>query len=302
MSVLRLNLAVLVAATLLTGLTAAHAQNLAGPSAGSTVAAKPPAPLRVAVYAHEAPLIFKTGEKFSGVEAELARGLGEELGRPVQFVETTLNDLIPSLLDDRADIVMSGLSLSKLREVRVAFCVPYLRSGQVPLCRRGELATYNNNEAFFNLRSTIGVVGNTTADVLVRSEFTYAHVVTFPTLADAVAALRDKKSDLLILDYPLALWQNAENEASLALIPMFLNQEDYGWAVRKDDDALRTAANAYVAKIKESGKLTEIVRKWIPSAADGAIGPVPLPNAPDALPVPTVVTPSAAPASVVPAK
>src|ERR1700733_12561134 len=87
------------------GLGAAQAADSPAPLAGSAVPATPtsapapvvkaPAPLRIVVDSHAAPLIFKTGEKYSGLEAEFARGLGESLGRPVVFVEATPTNLIP---------------------------------------------------------------------------------------------------------------------------------------------------------------------------------------------------------------
>jgi ABC-type amino acid transport substrate-binding protein len=43
--------------------------------------------LRVGITPTYPPLIFKLGDKIAGVEVDLARKLGEELNRPVEFVE-----------------------------------------------------------------------------------------------------------------------------------------------------------------------------------------------------------------------
>ena len=86
-------------------------------------------------------------------------------------------------------------------------------------------------------------------------------------------ALLDKKVDLVLTDFPLALWQSAENEATLAVVPIFLTQEDLAWAFRKDDDVLRISANAYLAQIRRDGTLAAIIRKWLPMVADAAIAP-----------------------------
>jgi polar amino acid transport system substrate-binding protein len=251
--------------------------------AADTPAADAPAPLRVAVYPHAAPLIFKSGAKFSGLEAELARGLGEALGRPVVFVEVEWNDLIPALLDDRADIIMSGMSVTGLRQVRVAFCDPYLLTGQVPLCRADELPMYNNNPGLSNLRGDIGVVAGTTGDMLVNAQFAYAKRTPFATLGDAVQALLDKRVDLVITDYPIALWKSAEDETTVAVVPTLLTQETYAWAVRKDDEVLLANANAYLAQIRQNGRLSAIVRKWLPDVAGATI---PLRTIPGAGPTP----------------
>jgi polar amino acid transport system substrate-binding protein len=265
----------LLLAALVVGAVTAFAQ--AAPAPASTPAPapapKPPEPLRVAVYANAPPMIFKSGDKYSGIEAEFARGFAAALGRPVEFINVDWNDLVPALLDDRADIIMSGLSITTLRQVRVAFCDPYLRIGQVPLCRRGELALYGNNAALYNIRGSVGVVAGTTADLLLHEQFSYALRQTYPTLSETVQALLDKKVDLVLTDFPLALWQSAENEATLAVVPIFLTQEDLAWAFRKDDDVLRASANAYLAQIRRDGTLATIIRKWLPMVADAAIAP-----------------------------
>jgi len=254
------------------GASAQPASPVAAPNA------KNPAPLRVAVYPQSAPMIFKSGDNYTGIEADFARGLAAALGRPLQFVDCDWNDLITTVLDDKADIIMSGMSITGLRQVRVSFCFPYLRIGQVPLCRRGELALYGNNASLYNIRGVVGVVAGTTADLLAHEQFSYAQRETYPSLKDAVQGLLDKKADLVLTDFPLALWQSAENESALAVVPVFLTQEDLAWAVRKDDDALRAAANVYFLQIKENGQLEQIVRKWLPMMADGAIGPSTAPD------------------------
>jgi len=221
-------------------------------------------------------MIYKSGDKVSGLEAEFARGLGTALGRPIVFVEAQENLLIPDLLDDKADIVMSGMAISQLRLVRIAFCEPYLRIGQVALCRRSDLTVYANNANLQNMRDNIGVVNGSSGDILVGSQFGYATRKPYATLTDAVAALLARDVNLVITDYPTALWQSATNETTVAVIPNMLTQDDLAWAVRKDDDDLRAAANAYLAKLRATHTLDALVRKWLPessSTTDGTSAP-----------------------------
>jgi polar amino acid transport system substrate-binding protein len=251
------------------------------PTVSQALEPKATGSLRVAVDPHAPPFIYKSGEKYSGLEAEFARGLGEALNRPVVFVEASTENLIPLLLDDKADIIMSGYANNRLRQVRVAFCNPYLRVGQLVLCRRADLSIYSNNANLQNIRSDIGVVAGSTGDLLVGSQFSFAGRKPSATYDEAVKALLDKKVDLVLADYPVAIWESAQNEATVAIVPNMLSQEDMAWAVRKDDDALRAAANAYLEQLRLSGKLQQTVRKWVPDATAESIAPgsTPLPAA-----------------------
>ena len=264
-----------------------------GPAVSASAAAvpvKPAMPLRVAVDPHAAPLIFKTGERYSGLEAEFARGLGEALGRPVVFVEGTPANLINLLLSDKADVVMSGMAINRMRQVRAAFCDTYLRIGEVAVCRLVDMGVFKNNGNLLNLKTAIGVVAGSSGDVLVGEQFSYATRKAFVTNAEAMQALLDKKVDIVVTDYPEAVWESSENEAAIGVVPAFLNQEDLAWAVRKDDDALRTAANGFLEKQRASGALAALVRKWVPDATAESIAP--RPEAAPSAPVPAAGSPA----------
>jgi len=295
---MRKNFHYLASIILLTGVAFAQAPSVgtgSGATAGTVpaaatatstapVPAKLAAPLRVAVDPHAAPLIFKTGDKYSGLEADFARGLGEALGRPVVFVEGTPANLINLLLNDKADIVMSGMAINRMRQVRAAFCDAYLRIGEVAVCRLADIGVYKNNGNLVNLKTEVGVVAGSSGDVLVGEQFSFASRKSYVSNAAAMEALLDKKVDIVVTGYPEAIWENSENEAALGVVPTLLNQEDLAWAVRKDDDGLRAAANAYLEKQHAGGTLATMVRKWVPDATSDAIAP--RPAAPAAAPAP----------------
>src|SRR5206468_10265090 len=90
---------------------------------------KPGSPaLKVGITPEYPPLVFRQPDSTNGLEIELAKALGKELGRPIQFVVLEWEDQIPALLDRQTDIIMSGMSITKTRQLRVAFSKPYLQS------------------------------------------------------------------------------------------------------------------------------------------------------------------------------
>ncbi len=71
-----------------------------------------PGILRVGVSPDAPPLIFKQNDKISGLEAEMAMALADYLEKTAVFVEVPWEDQIPALLDNRTDIIMSGMSVT----------------------------------------------------------------------------------------------------------------------------------------------------------------------------------------------
>ena len=96
--------------------------------------------LRVGVTPDFPPLVFKQGNRVAGIEADLAMMLGEELGRPVKFVEMKWDEQIPALLEGKTDIIMSSMTVTRERQVRIAFSEPFLKSGLVAAVRADNVA------------------------------------------------------------------------------------------------------------------------------------------------------------------
>ena len=224
--------------------------------------------LRVGVTANAPPLVFRKGDKIQGLEADLAQELGTSLGKSVQFVDLKWEDLIPALLDNKIDIIMSGLSVTKMRKVRVAFTEPYLNSGLKAMIRGKDVSKYPSLIIFqFLSEPRVGVEKGTTADFLVQKVFKSTKRVLLSSPEKAAQALVKEKIDVFIHDAPVIWWLAAEKESDgLIPVPEFLTREDLAWAVRHEDKELLNSANNFISKMKNDGKLKAAINQWIPYA------------------------------------
>ena len=123
--------------------------------------------LRVGITPNAPPLIFKQGNGIVGLEADFAREFAKYLGKSPRFVELKWEDQIPALLENRIDIIMSGMTRTALREVRIAFTSRYLESGQMALIRREDAARFSTGFFSLTTSSAIGVIENTIGEYFV---------------------------------------------------------------------------------------------------------------------------------------
>ena len=231
---------------------------------GQVGAAAEMGPLRVGVTPVFPPIIQRDGGKIVGIEADFAAALGRELGRPIKFVEVKWDDQFSALAEDRIDIIMSSLSITRPRQFRAAFCKPYLVIGQMALVRRSEAYKYGIG---FPARpeGVIGVKKATTGDFLVQQEFPHARRKYFESGQQAARALTKKQIDLFICDSPTVWWLEGMNEEQgLLAVPVQLSEENLAWAVRKSDSALLESANQLLEKMQKSGESAAIIKRWIP--------------------------------------
>ena len=255
------------------------------PVEGPPTADRPPAPsqaareenpLRVGVSTNAPPLIYRQAADIVGLEAELAGEFAKFLGRPLRFVELPWQDQIPALLEGRTDIIMSGMSVTKQRSIRIAFSSPYYRTGQMALVRREDKSRFPTGYNGIvgqapSLR--FGVVKGTTGEQFVRKNFGSADKIrVYSTSREAVNALTTvfmvSRIDLLVHDGPILVMLAAEDESGkLYLIPDYLTEENLAWGMRKNDPQLLESANRFVEQLKQEGRLETIIKRWIPFAS-----------------------------------
>jgi len=230
-----------------------------------TIAAAPDL-LRVGVSTNAPPLIYIKNKKITGLEAELARKLGQFTGKRIKFVELKWEDQIPALENNRIDIIMSGMSITDGRQYRIAFANPYLRSGQILLVRLAEKAQFATGiYSLMNSSHIIGTVKDTTGDLFITKTINGVEIKNFNSSAEAVKALIKKDIDAFVYDAPMVCHYAAINENNKLTPILSLATEEYiAWGIRKEDTALLEQANAFIADLKNKQQLQRILRTWIP--------------------------------------
>jgi len=227
----------------------------------------PGSTLRIGIAANYPPLAFKENGKLTGAEVEFAHMLARELDVKVELVETPWKDLMPDLVDDKIDVIMSGFSITPERQKLVTFTDSYGTIGQMALLRAGDYDRLRDEDARNSPTTRIGVVGGTTGEQYVRRHDPLAQIKTFATVDDGVAALRSDQVDVFVHDAP-AIWRvtsargAVERELRARYVP--LTSEKLAWAVRKQDDQLLGRLNAALAKWKTDGQLDLVGAHWVP--------------------------------------
>ncbi|HEV7731479.1 MAG TPA: ABC transporter substrate-binding protein [Candidatus Binatia bacterium] len=226
----------------------------------------PPGPkaLVVGVTSDAPPYAVRRGTELGGLEVDFARALSEELRRPLTLVDLGFSEQIPALGSGRIDIIMAGMTVTRARELRIAFAEPYLRAGLVAVMRRGEMDRYKTVQTVMQSNVVVGVVESTTGDKFVRENMQASQVIVYPTAAAAVGELRQNRIDLLVTDAPVAAWFVSLYESDLGVLTKLLNVEPLAWGMRRDDEELVTATNAALAKWRSDGTLDRILTRWVP--------------------------------------
>ena len=223
-------------------------------------------PLRVGITPNNPPLIFRQGGQIAGVEADLARQLGKALNRPIQFIELSWDQQISALLNGETDIIMSGMSITDARKVRIDFTDVYLKSGLVASFRAEDIPKYTSVQSVLESFATVGMIEGTTGDAFVKRNVPKAvRISRLTTPKDAASELKRRSIDIFIHDAPSIIWLVSENEADLAALWEPLNEESLAWGVKKGNGLFLEKVNRILGDWKSDGTLNTVLLRWLPA-------------------------------------
>ena len=221
-------------------------------------------PLRIGCSPNYPPIIFTEHGAVTGFEADLARLLASEMNRRPEFVEMDFEALIPALEEHRIDIIISGMSITEARSMRVAFTHPVLRVGQMALVRNEDVRKYDNVGILVG-KPVIGVEKGTTGALFVERNCRKAKVKQYASAEKAVQALRRGQVDAVIHDAPLVWWLAARHESDgITFQPQPFTNELIAWCVALDNQELLELTDAVLTRWQESGTLEKYQIRWLP--------------------------------------
>jgi polar amino acid transport system substrate-binding protein len=231
--------------------------------------AAPPQPaapeLRVGVTLDSPPFAMQQGMQMVGIEIDFAMRLAYDLKRPLRVMALTWAELTPALLDGRIDMIMSGMTITRLRSMRISFSDPYMDSGLSVLIRANLAESYRTPAQALSGSLRVGVVRGTTGDAYVNENYRSGQIFPYLSNTDAVADLVAGRIDAFVTDAPIVAWFASAHDGTLVpLIRPLLKPEQLGWGFRPQDEDLRAAANASLATWRTDGFLQRTIKKWIP--------------------------------------
>jgi polar amino acid transport system substrate-binding protein len=121
----------------------------------------------------------------------------------------------------------------------------------------------------------VAVPTGTVADKLVSSKYPDAKFLYFNSVLDAAMAVKAGKADAAAYDEPI-LRNIAGKNPGLTVLPTPITVDDYGFAVRLGDQALKDAIDGVVRDARTDGTYQQMLNRWLPKQGD----PGPMPSLP----------------------
>lgn len=229
--------------------------------------------LVVATNAAFPPFEYKMGNKFAGIDMEIAKGFADYLGVEIVIMDMDFDAVVTSVGKNGVDIAMAGLTIDETRKESVNFTDSYYNASQVVIVKSGDtsldgLTTAEEIDAVLNKAGNkIGVQAGTTGELYVKgsgSKFpglTNAECNPYTNAALAVQDLKNGNIDYVVVDDAPAK-NIAQSVGGVTVISISLTVEEYAFGVDKNQPELLAKANEYLALIKSNGTYEKIAQKY----------------------------------------
>lgn len=186
-----------------------------------------------------------------GISVDLANELGRGLGKRIVIRNTAFDGLIPALKSGKIDLIISSMTITDERRQSVAFSDPYLSTGLCLLVGRN--SPVNSIDDLDRPGLTVAVKKGTTGHTYAARRIRHARLLVLDREAAAVLEVVQGKADAFIYDQ-ISVYRNwkRNRETTRALLKPF-QEEQWGIALRRDDEQLREQVNRFLRGFRDQG-------------------------------------------------
>ena len=202
-----------------------------------------------------------------GYDVDMARKMAKDMGVKLTLVPTSWDGIIAGLITDKFDIIMSGMTITQERNLKVNFANPYIVVGQTIMMNKDLAATVKTAKDLDKPENTIVTKLGVTGEIATKKFFKKAKIVTFETEADAAAEVLNGKAAAMVYDQPYnVLFMSDKGKDKLVHLDTPLTYEPLGWAIRKGDPDFLNWLNNFLRQSQEDkvvGFSDELYEKWL---------------------------------------
>jgi len=221
--------------------------------------------LRVGMSGNQPPLNFKAKDgTMMGLEVDLATTLAALMDAKLEIVQKPFGELLGTLQKGEVDLVISGMTITPERNLKVAFVGPYYLSGKSILTRSSTLAQADETEDLDQANLKFAALEGSTSQSFVELLMPKATLVATKDYDEAVKLILADEVQALVADREICtLTALLHPEENLATLASPLTIEPIGIAVPAGDALLLNFLENTLGAL-EAGELLGALRsRWL---------------------------------------
>ncbi|MFJ8234220.1 substrate-binding periplasmic protein [Ureibacillus sp. NPDC094379] len=196
-----------------------------------------------------------------GYDIEWGNIIAEELGVEAEYVTGQFAGLIPGLVANKFDVLLSGVNVTEERLKSVIFTEHYAKDGAVAVVQKDN----NDIKGIDDLEGRIvGVNAGSAFEEVVKGIGTYKELKTYPGASESFLDLGAGRVDLVAIGLPAAAEyiNNSANGDQIKIVGETFDEKDIAVAAAPGSQDLVEAISEIIQRKKEDGTYDELAMKY----------------------------------------
>lgn len=198
-----------------------------------------------------------------GFDIDMARLIASLMGVELVTQVQPFNQLLPSLESGQVDLVISNLTITPERNMRVAFVGPYLNSGKCFVTKDQVLARAEQADDLNTPATRLAVLEGSTSEDFARTLFSEATIVPINDYDEGASMVSGDQVGGMLTDYPICMAMLKNNpDAGFVTLFSLLTYEPIGIALPPNDPQIVNWMENFLNRMDGTGTLEGLSRRW----------------------------------------
>ena len=211
------------------------------------------------------PLNMTTKEgELIGYEVDLAKNMASAMGVRAKMEVMPFAKLLPALQSGKIDLILSNMTITPERNLKVAFVGPYFTSGKAFLTKIKTIAMAGEAADIDAKNTKLVALKGSTSQAFVEKAIPDATLVTASDYDEAVKMVLEDKVHAMVADYPICVVSVFRYpDKGLLSVVTTLTFEPIGVGVPAGDPLLVNWVENFMGIAEKVGLFEALKEKWL---------------------------------------
>ncbi len=197
-----------------------------------------------------------------GYAIDYINAVAEAAGLTTEVRNTAWDGIFAALGSNQCDVIASSVTITDARKKAMSFTTPYHVNYQALVVPADSpIKSFDDLDG----KSVGGQIG-TTGMLFLPELNPDAKAKTYDEVGLAMEDMKNGRIDAVVCDDLVAYNyanKSADYEGLLKIVAKSTQSEDFGFALRKNDEELLAKLNEGIKKVKENGTEQALIEKWL---------------------------------------
>ena len=198
-----------------------------------------------------------------GMEIDLANLIATAMNVKLTLKTVQFNDLLSALEGGQVDMILSSMTMTPARNLKVAFVGPYFASGKSILTKKANVGSVDEIGKMNDPEKVFVALKGSTSQMFAEKLMPKAKLVLADDYGQAVAMVRDDKAVAMVADFPICMVSVYRYpEAGLVTLEKPISYEPIGVALPPNDPLLVNWIQNVLNVLERTGEMQLLLERW----------------------------------------